>query len=319
MKTMKVKLIRNAAVLYSLVFVMGFFAAGLLLSSPCYAQDAQFDWSVSEGFRYFSVGFDDDGDGYADNFNYLTDPRFVPILNDIQHNYDWAIDFDASASTGTITKYTWTYETFNRATSNYEIKILETNDCKAQLSFGKEGTYRVTLTVIDAGNQTASITKPVVVQDWLIIAAGDSLIAGAGNPDVPSAMWNDYQAFLATISPMTIDELYEKYLQNDPAYVPLFEQYLMLNASVQPGWTDNNCLRSRNSGWELAANDIESCDNKTSVTFVHLACEGATVEHGLSGPFQGVSKFGFLITHIATLTLTAYRPRSNRPGIGGQP
>ncbi len=236
------------------------------------------------------MAIDDDGDGLADNFNYLTDPRFADTLNQIQHNYDWVIDFDACTSTGTITKYTWTYETFNRATNNYEIKTLETSACNAQLSFGKEGTYRVTLTVTDAGNQTASITKPVIVQDWLIVAAGDSGISGEGNPDVPSEMWNEYQAFLATISPMTIAELYEK--RNDPAYSPLWQTYMNLDFPTTPGWTDSRCHRSQNSAWVLAGKDINSCDNKTAVTFVHLGCSACTVEHGLIGPFQGTDKLG---------------------------
>ena len=276
---------------YYLIFLIGFVAAGLVLSSSCYALDAQFDWSVSEGFKYFSVGIDDDGDGLADNFNYLTDPRFADTLNQIQHNYDWVIDFDACASTGTITKYKWTYENFNRITNTFEIKTLETSDCKAQLSFGKEGTYNVTLKVSDAGNNTASITKQVIVQDWLIVATGDDWASGEGNPDVPSALWNDYQSFLATISPMTIAELYEK--RNDPAYMPLWQTYLSLNASPLAGWTDTLCHRSQNSGFVLAGKDIASCDNKTSVTFVHLACSGAIVARGLTFPYQGVGKLGF--------------------------
>jgi PKD repeat protein len=290
MKTRKRKIRISVAGNYSLIFLMGIVAAGLVLSSTCFAMEAQFEWSISEGFRYFSVGLDDDGDGLADNFNYLTDPRFADTLNQIQHNYDWVIDFDACTSTGTITKYTWTYETFNRATSKYETKTLETSDCKAQLSFGKEGTYRVTLTVTDAGNNTASITKPVVVQDWLIVAAGDSGISGEGNPDAPSEMWTAYQNFLATISPMTIAELYEK--RNDPAYKPLWQTYMNLDYPTDPGWTDKLCHRSQNSAWVLAGKDINSCDNKTSVTFVHLGCSGCMVEHGLIGPFQGTEKLG---------------------------
>ncbi len=290
MKITIIKTIHNAAIKYSLLLLIGLVSGWFATSSPCFAYDAYFDWSMPEGFRYFSVGIDDDSDGFADNFNYLTDPRFQPILDAIQHNYDYQVNVDGS-QTGVI-KYKWTYENFNRVTGLYEIKRFETDTGTASLYFGKEGTYNVTLEVTFAGNQTASITKRVIVQDWLIVAAGDSQMSGEGNPDVPSAMWDAYQDFLATISPMTIEELYER--RNETATLQaLWQTYLSLDASPWAGWTDALCDRSQNSGWVLAGQDIDSCDNKTSVTFVHLACSGAIVEHGLIGPFQGTAKLGF--------------------------
>jgi len=77
MKTTKTRTSPNAAGKCFLILLMGLVASWFATSSLCSAQEAQFDWSVPEGFRYFSVelGIDDDGDGYDDNFNYLTDPR----------------------------------------------------------------------------------------------------------------------------------------------------------------------------------------------------------------------------------------------------
>jgi len=212
-------------------------------------------------------------------------------LDDIQHNYDYQVDVVAYLPAGTIIKYIWTYENFNRETGLYEIKNVESNTNTASLYFGKEGTYNVTLEVIYANRDPATITKPIIVQDWLIVATGDSQMSGEGNPDVPSAMWNAYQDFLATISPMTIEELYER--RDESAVLHAWwETYLSLDASPWAGWTDALCDRSQNSGWVLAGQDIESCDNKTSVTFVHLACSGAIVEHGLIGPYPGTAKLG---------------------------
>ncbi len=57
MKTTKRKTKISVTGKYSLVLLMGIVAAGLVLSSTCFALEAQFEWTVSEGFRYFSVGY----------------------------------------------------------------------------------------------------------------------------------------------------------------------------------------------------------------------------------------------------------------------
>lgn len=53
-------------------------------------------------------------------------------------------------------------------------------------------------------------------------------------------------------------------------------------------WQSRRCHRSARAGPALAAKDIEEDDSHTSVTFVHLACSGATVHAGLIGPYNGV-------------------------------
>ncbi|MGA7670945.1 MAG: Calx-beta domain-containing protein, partial [Nitrolancea sp.] len=57
-------------------------------------------------------------------------------------------------------------------------------------------------------------------------------------------------------------------------------------ASAQ--WEDAQCHRSATAGPAQAAADIELADPKTSVTFIHLACSGATIFKGLLGPYGGV-------------------------------
>lgn len=56
---------------------------------------------------------------------------------------------------------------------------------------------------------------------------------------------------------------------------------------LQPVWQDRRCHRSAKSGQALAALRLEQQDPKTSVTFVHLACSGATVDEGIIGPYNG--------------------------------
>jgi lysophospholipase L1-like esterase len=60
--------------------------------------------------------------------------------------------------------------------------------------------------------------------------------------------------------------------------VPAFRQAI---------WQSVRCHRSARAGTALAAKQIEDDDRRSSVTFVHLACSGATVPAGLIGPYEG--------------------------------
>ena len=53
-------------------------------------------------------------------------------------------------------------------------------------------------------------------------------------------------------------------------------------------WQDKRCHRSALSGSAQAALRLEQQDPRTSVTFVHLACSGASVVYGLLGRYTGV-------------------------------
>ncbi|HYP55211.1 MAG TPA: GDSL-type esterase/lipase family protein, partial [Solirubrobacterales bacterium] len=52
-------------------------------------------------------------------------------------------------------------------------------------------------------------------------------------------------------------------------------------------WQSVRCHRSARSAHALAAKLIEADDRHSSVTFVHLACSGAGISHGLLGPYDG--------------------------------
>ncbi len=54
------------------------------------------------------------------------------------------------------------------------------------------------------------------------------------------------------------------------------------------GWENEQCHRSAAAGPAQAAMDIELADPKTSVTFIHLACSGATIFKGLLGQYGGI-------------------------------
>jgi hypothetical protein len=58
-------------------------------------------------------------------------------------------------------------------------------------------------------------------------------------------------------------------------------------SSTLPRWQNGACHRSLRSGAALAALELERRDPHTSVTFVTLACSGATIANGLLGAYDG--------------------------------
>jgi hypothetical protein len=55
-------------------------------------------------------------------------------------------------------------------------------------------------------------------------------------------------------------------------------------------WLEPRCHRSLRSGAALAARAVELGDRHSVVTFVPLACSGATIEEGLLNPYDGIEK-----------------------------
>jgi lysophospholipase L1-like esterase len=63
---------------------------------------------------------------------------------------------------------------------------------------------------------------------------------------------------------------------------------------ASPLWEDFRCHRSARSYQALAALAVEAADDASSVTFVHLACSGASITQGLTGPYVGLNDPGGL-------------------------
>jgi hypothetical protein len=57
-------------------------------------------------------------------------------------------------------------------------------------------------------------------------------------------------------------------------------------------WEDLRCDRSALPFEAQSALAIEEHDTETSVTFLHLACSGATIVNGLLGPYEGINPPG---------------------------
>jgi hypothetical protein len=340
---------------------------------------AAFDWSVPSRLV-------NDSDGSIREF---TTPEEI-------NPSSWPVDFNACGSTGVIVSYRWSID---------GVPAAEVSDCKGfSHPFPAEGTYRVSLTVADSQGNTDTLSRAVVVQDWLIVAVGDSYGSGEGNPDTPIppdafTTFNDAEAdlndavdqlqtaqaqlsaalqqvadaqadFTATMiqaDVVSADRLAldQRIAERDAAcgtfpftgcgdaIVRVNEARAALLAALtklglqalidstsaiqgelqklvaakqaalnvalaardvaqqavdtataareaaqasadialgqlRPVWRDTRCHRSANSGQVRAAVELEEADPRTSVTLVHLACSGATINDGLLGPYAGV-------------------------------
>lgn len=129
-------------------------------------------------------------------------------------------------------------------------RIERTSGCRFSAYFPKEGRYTVRATLKGKDGATGKGQLKLLVQDWLIFGLGDSNASGEGAPDISAPPFLESPFDTAT-------------------------------------WQDAQCHRSANSWQPQAARAIENRDPKTSVTFAHLACSGATVRQGLLGAYSG--------------------------------
>ncbi|MDO5739866.1 MAG: PxKF domain-containing protein [Ornithinimicrobium sp.] len=143
-----------------------------------------------------------------------------------------------------------------------EVVADRTHGCELSHRFPAEGDYQVMMTITTPEEDTTTVTETVTVKDWFIVSIGDSYGSGEGSPDVP-------QRF------------------DDAGFV-----------SAGARWVDQRCHRSANAGSAQAAIDIERSDRRSSVTFISLACSGATIDRtvhegdahmgsGILAPFRG--------------------------------
>jgi PKD domain len=128
------------------------------------------------------------GSGVSAAFDYSMPPRLGDDANndgiiDARTTHgavdpaSWHVDFNACASSGSIARYRWSIDGSFAG---------ESATCNGfSHDFANEGTYSVALTTTDSGGNPTTVTKDVVVQDFLIVAFGDSYGSGEGNPDKP--------------------------------------------------------------------------------------------------------------------------------------
>src|SRR4051812_28641994 len=202
-------------------------ALGLLAAWPAVAGAAT---QVTFSWDRPARSVDTDADG-------LPDPRNT--ADEVSAPFTVHVDACASgADGGAITEYRW-----RSAGSTPK----DTSSCETTLQFAGEGTFALTLTIVAPGGN-ASVTKPVKVDDLLIVSLGDSFASGEGNPH-SFGLGNGLLPFPVNVKWQAEDDT---------------------GAS--------RCHRSAYSGSALAAAWLEDHDPKSSVTFVQLACSGAKIE-----------------------------------------
>ncbi len=119
-----------------------------------------------------------------------------------------------------------------------DTELAETT-CEVDLSTLDDKVSRIRLEVTDNANIRGSVAQNVQPRDLLVVSIGDSIASGEGNPHTDG---------IATYPNQTYET-----------------------------WEDAACHRSARSGPALAAAQLEDADPHSSVTFVHLACSGASI------------------------------------------
>ena len=197
--------------LIAVAISLGLLAGG---APDAHAQSLQpsFDWSMPARLA------DHDGDGFIDSSILPSVPSptcnpTTPMLGNVNpchpeaRNFVSAVDgftlnLDGCASEGAIIGYRWQVA---------GVVVGESADCTFSLTFPREGVYDITLELLPAsGADPVSLTQAVPVQDWLIIAFGDSYGSGEGAPDLPSVWgelaegisiaWTDFTAYLSGVA-----------------------------------------------------------------------------------------------------------------------
>jgi hypothetical protein len=140
-------------------------------------EPVDFDWTMPDRF-----GFDKDGDGLTDYYPPSGNLEIEPA--------GWRVDFTQTtpATCDTSRSRQWSIDGHLVLVSDPRVVSYDPHSCLFSYKFDEEGVYDVELRVEDAaGNQVGTLTKQVTVQDWLIVAIGDSVTSGEGVPDLTRA------------------------------------------------------------------------------------------------------------------------------------
>jgi lysophospholipase L1-like esterase len=143
--------------------------------------------------------------------------------------------------------YSWTVRSGATEILRTPERQLTKKKCRTTITL-PEGQYMLTLTVRGAG-RTARTNIPAQIRNTVIVSLGDSYASGEGNP-------RNIEAWERLRSPL---------------------------APFRPYWDNDACRRSTRAAPAQAALRLEQAQRRSSVTFVHLACSGATVQRGILG------------------------------------
>jgi lysophospholipase L1-like esterase len=144
-------------------------------------------------------------------------------------------------------------------------------------------------------NTVESATTEIQVRDFLIAGLGDSVAAGEGNPDKPIALADEgfcFRRYLGSVRgeyfrPSRAGFESAKACDDNPAGpgTAATSEWFSLGAR----WMSGACHRSLYSYQLRTALALAVENRHIAVTFIPLACSGATIEDGLFGS-QGASE-----------------------------
>ena len=161
-----------------------------------------------------------------------------------------------------------------------------------RLAYGKPTIAAVGITRPD--NSVDSVSAQIEVRDLLIAGIGDSVAAGEGNPDKPVALADEgfcFRRFLGAargeyFRPSRRGYEGDKACDDSPAGSPAATADWNSHGAR---WMSAACHRSL-YGYQLRTALALAIENKQiAVTFLPLACSGATIEDGLFNT-QGASE-----------------------------
>ncbi|MDZ4841147.1 MAG: Calx-beta domain-containing protein [Hyphomicrobium aestuarii] len=202
---------------------------------------ASFDWAMPE--RY---GRDDNGNGLIDL------PNSFAYANPTG-GFD--VNFDASSSAASLGIASFAWSIWDRTGT---LLRMQTSAAPTYSTKLPEDQYQVELTITDSAGFTNRETQLVNVNDIMIVALGDSFMAGEGNPEISA---NNVL----------------------PPLIPPGASGLLPEGTWGDGPGHSSARRSSKAAASLAALNLENADAKSSVTFVFLAETGATVDGSRPG------------------------------------
>ncbi len=174
----------------------------------------------------------------------------------------------------------WVFDEGDGQPRNYSGSCGE--EVRIRLAYGKPTIVTVDVTVPNAPPQRA--TTEIAVRDLLIAGLGDSIAAGEGNPDRPVALSDEGFCFrrFGTGSeyfrPGRATFKGDRTCESSTATENLAE-WTRLGAR----WMSQACHRSLYSYQLRAALALAVENPHVAVTFLPLACTGATIDNGLLG------------------------------------
>jgi lysophospholipase L1-like esterase len=170
-------------------------------------------------------------------------------------------------------------------------KVAISGDCagaKIDVPYAGDATQASKLCIASKPNGTDCVAGvdavDVKIRDYLILGMGDSFGAGVGNPDIPAEMEADGRndLFFYTINGVPWQHDFSGAATERRRYLPVRRG---LNGGSggdgQAQWLDMRCFRSQYGPQFRAALQLASALKHNSVTYVDLACSGATVLQGL--------------------------------------